>query len=272
MLHSASQPLHTAQAVIPLGAHMGRLSVCEPPVLQICQSDYKKDLLEWIDADNLPDWLGGRSKGTLLDDVGPWSDPDVLRRMEGQSTVAAKALKRMSSAVPAAVSAVSGSEGSQLVVLDELADGYHSPRWVSFFVGGPGWYGCLTKRWHQQTVKSVLHRVQRALRYNMHVFVTCCTDVPVLGAVLLCLCRSEASFVSISSSVAPSDSNAIPLLSHAGSASYTAQQQQMRGVSVSFTGDDNVSVGAAESPHLEGSATAAAGSTVLTIAAINAHK
>lgn len=100
--------------------------------LQICQSDYKKDLLEWIDADNLPDWLGGRSKGTLLDDVGPWSDADVLRRMEGQLNVAAKALKRIS----AAVSAVSGTEGQLLVLDNELADGYHSPRWG-------GWHGCL---------------------------------------------------------------------------------------------------------------------------------
>lgn len=94
-------------------------------LLQICQSDYKKDLLEWIDADDLPDWLGGRSKGTLLDDVGPWSDPGVLRRIEGQSAVAAKALKRLGSAAPA----VSATEG-QIVLLDELADGYHSPRWV----------------------------------------------------------------------------------------------------------------------------------------------
>jgi hypothetical protein len=64
--------------------------------------------------------------------VGPWSDPEVLRRIEGQSAVAAKALKRIS-----AVPAVSGSEGpTQLVVLDELADGYHSPRYGSSGEGG----------------------------------------------------------------------------------------------------------------------------------------
>lgn len=90
--------------------------------MQICQSNYTKDLLEWIEPDNLPDWLGGRSKGTLLDDVGPWSDPEVLRRMEGQLSVAAKALKRMSTLPP-------GPVDGQLVVMDnELADGYHSPR------------------------------------------------------------------------------------------------------------------------------------------------
>ena len=93
-------------------------------VVQICGYDYSKDLLQWIEPDNLPEWLGGRSKGTLLDDCGPWSDPDVLRRLEG-SAVAAKALKRLSTSVPA----VSGTEGQLVVVDNELADGYHSPRW-----------------------------------------------------------------------------------------------------------------------------------------------
>lgn len=105
------------------------LALCR---VQICQSDYRKDLLEWIDADSLPEWLGGRSKGTLLDDVGPWSDPEVLRRMEGQSTVAAKALKRMGST---AVPVVPGADGQLLVMDNDLADGYHSPR-----CGG----GCIT--------------------------------------------------------------------------------------------------------------------------------
>ncbi len=45
---------------------------------QICQTNYTKDLLEWVDAEHLPEWLGGKSKGTLLDDVGPWSDPGKL--------------------------------------------------------------------------------------------------------------------------------------------------------------------------------------------------
>lgn len=75
--------------------------------------------------------------------------------------------------------------------------------------------------------------------------------------------------MSISSSTAPSDSNSMPLLSHAGSGVYQ-QLPVQRGPSV--TGDDSASVGAADSPHHEASATSAAGSTVLTIAAINAHK
>jgi hypothetical protein len=35
---------------------------CCGPVLQICQSNYTADLLEWVDPENLPVWLGGRSK------------------------------------------------------------------------------------------------------------------------------------------------------------------------------------------------------------------
>lgn len=124
--HTEAASVRNCVAVDPSkNAQPAAICLCVFP-LQICQSDYSRDLLEWIEPDNLPDWLGGRSKGTLLDDVGPWSDPEVLRRIEGQSAVAAKALKRMSSAVPS----VSGSEGPpQLVVMDELADGYHSPRY-----------------------------------------------------------------------------------------------------------------------------------------------
>lgn len=64
----------------------------------------------------------------------------------------------------------------------------------------------------------------------------------------------------------------MPLLSHAGSVTYAGQQAGVRVASLSAAGDDSASVGAAESPGPEGSTTAAAGSTVLTIAAINAHK
>eukprot|EP00775_Hariotina_reticulata_P010356 gene10356-10514_t len=85
--------------------------------IQICQTNYTKDLLEWVDAENLPEWLGGKSKGTLLDDVGPWSDPEVLRKMEGQLPVAYKTLKRMTS--------LNGQVEAPLL---EEADGYRSPR------------------------------------------------------------------------------------------------------------------------------------------------
>eukprot|EP00882_Tetradesmus_deserticola_P019017 GHRQ01020459.1.p2 GENE.GHRQ01020459.1~~GHRQ01020459.1.p2 ORF type:complete len:256 (+),score=117.00 GHRQ01020459.1:337-1104(+) len=86
--------------------------------IQICQTNYQKDLLEWVAPENLPEWLGGSSKGTPLDDCGPWSDPEVLRRMEGQLPVACKALKRMAT--------LSGT--GEVVLQLEDGEGYHSPR------------------------------------------------------------------------------------------------------------------------------------------------
>lgn len=93
--------------------------------IQICQSNYTKDLLEWIDPENLPEWLGGKSQGTLIDDIGPWSDPEVLRKLEGQLPVVNKALKRMATA--------SGT-GEVLPTVDEVPDGYQSPKSEASFV------------------------------------------------------------------------------------------------------------------------------------------
>jgi len=39
-------------------------------------------LLKWIDMDNIPEYLGGKSKGTLVDDLGPWKDPKLLAQLE----------------------------------------------------------------------------------------------------------------------------------------------------------------------------------------------
>ena len=44
--------------------------------------DYQKGLLEWIEPANLPDYLGGTSRATLLDDAGPWQDPGIVAEIE----------------------------------------------------------------------------------------------------------------------------------------------------------------------------------------------
>ena len=44
----------------------------------MCPKDYTKALLEWVDPESLPEYLGGTSKATLLDDAGPWQDPKIL--------------------------------------------------------------------------------------------------------------------------------------------------------------------------------------------------
>ncbi len=95
---------------------------------QICQSNYTADLLQWVDADNLPVWLGGRSKGTLLDDVGPWSDPEVLHRLEPDLPAAGRALKVLR------VSLGSGMGGGGGAITEEGEDGYASPRSEASFV------------------------------------------------------------------------------------------------------------------------------------------
>ena len=51
---------------------------------QVCPKDYLPALLKWIDEDNLPTYLGGKSKATLLDDSGPWNDPALVAQIEAE--------------------------------------------------------------------------------------------------------------------------------------------------------------------------------------------
>lgn len=46
--------------------------------LQLLGTNYQASLLKYIDKENLPEYLGGMSKATLLDDVGPWKDQKVI--------------------------------------------------------------------------------------------------------------------------------------------------------------------------------------------------
>lgn len=39
-------------------------------------------LKKWIDEENIPEYLGGKSKGTLIDDVGPWHSEELVREVE----------------------------------------------------------------------------------------------------------------------------------------------------------------------------------------------
>jgi hypothetical protein len=49
--------------------------------VQILGVDYKKGLLHWMDEENLPTFLGGKSQGSLADDFGPWSDPELCTKI-----------------------------------------------------------------------------------------------------------------------------------------------------------------------------------------------
>lgn len=46
--------------------------------LQILGSNYLPALEKWIAIENIPQFLGGKSQGTLVDDAGPWSDPELV--------------------------------------------------------------------------------------------------------------------------------------------------------------------------------------------------
>lgn len=85
--------------------------------IQICGTNYMKDLLEWVEMDSIPSWLGGQSNGTLLDDVGPWSDREVLKKLSDEGLEAAtKALRNLSK----------GQESEP--DMEEVASGFQSPR------------------------------------------------------------------------------------------------------------------------------------------------
>lgn len=72
------------------------------------------ELKVWIDDENLLEYLGGSSKGTLLDDIGPWSEP---------ATVAKLGLTMPSMSGESPIKSGLSRVGS------EVEDGYATPRW-----------------------------------------------------------------------------------------------------------------------------------------------
>lgn len=52
--------------------------------IEVCPSDFIPALTKWIDIENIPTFLGGKSEGSLLDDCGAWNDPEILRELEDE--------------------------------------------------------------------------------------------------------------------------------------------------------------------------------------------
>jgi CRAL/TRIO domain len=52
--------------------------------IHVCASDYMPELTRWVDPENIPSYLGGKSQGSLLDDVGPWHDPALKKEIDLQ--------------------------------------------------------------------------------------------------------------------------------------------------------------------------------------------
>ena len=53
--------------------------------MQVCPKDFRPVLLKYVDPECLPEYLGGTSKHTLLDDAGPWHDPKIMAAVDADS-------------------------------------------------------------------------------------------------------------------------------------------------------------------------------------------
>ena len=61
--------------------------------LQLVGTNYQASLLKYIDKDNLPEYLGGTSKATLLDDVGPWQTQSIIDEIDADNRAALSGAK-----------------------------------------------------------------------------------------------------------------------------------------------------------------------------------
>ncbi|GFR43959.1 hypothetical protein Agub_g5102 [Astrephomene gubernaculifera] len=59
----------------------GMIDVRTQQKIEILGSNYMDALQKHVDIECIPEWLGGKSHGTLLDDVGPWSNPELMAEM-----------------------------------------------------------------------------------------------------------------------------------------------------------------------------------------------
>lgn len=57
--------------------------------IEVCPSNYLPTLARWVDMDSIPEYLGGTSKGSLIDDVGPWNDPRIVAEIDAELAAAA---------------------------------------------------------------------------------------------------------------------------------------------------------------------------------------
>lgn len=53
--------------------------------VKVASSNYMPELLKYVDIENIPAYLGGKSKGSLVDDVGPWQIPQLVAEVEAEA-------------------------------------------------------------------------------------------------------------------------------------------------------------------------------------------
>eukprot|EP01025_Chloroclados_australasicus_P002455 TRINITY_DN1055_c0_g1_i2.p1 TRINITY_DN1055_c0_g1~~TRINITY_DN1055_c0_g1_i2.p1 ORF type:complete len:492 (-),score=36.16 TRINITY_DN1055_c0_g1_i2:370-1845(-) len=113
--------------------------------IELYGQNYKQALLEHVDIDSIPQYLGGNSKETLVDDVGPWNDPkyQVISPIDNTELVPLMlksprlreegGIKRASSPVQdSAVEQPITVELKQLEKSSSEEDGFFTPRAQSF--------------------------------------------------------------------------------------------------------------------------------------------
>lgn len=61
--------------------------------IELVGTNYQASLLKYIDKDNLPEYLGGTSKATLLDDVGPWQTQSIIDEIDADNRSALSGAK-----------------------------------------------------------------------------------------------------------------------------------------------------------------------------------
>lgn len=106
-------------------SYLLRVLYCASPwiLLQVCPKDYLPSLLKYIDPENLPRYLGGTSDATLIDDAGPWNDPQIRAEIEeDMASRDAGGIQGMSS-LPEPSLAASPSRSTQLEAAQPLLGG-----------------------------------------------------------------------------------------------------------------------------------------------------
>ncbi len=80
--------------------------------IHVCPSDYMPELTRWVDPENIPSYLGGKSQGSLLDDVGPWHDAAIKKEIDLQRARAESGAEPDSPMVVPASVRLSGLSGA----------------------------------------------------------------------------------------------------------------------------------------------------------------
>lgn len=53
--------------------------------IEVCPTKFAPALLRWVAPEDLPEYLGGTSKATLLDDAGPWQDARLVAEIDAEA-------------------------------------------------------------------------------------------------------------------------------------------------------------------------------------------